>query len=188
MSGQAAQPAASRWDATPTTDSGSSGGGGGKRNRWDEGTPMINAGSMTPGATPLAGSGMMGMMTPAPQLQVPMTPEAHAYLRAQKEIDERNRPLSDAELDDLLPDGYAIQNVPSNYEPLMTPSRKAMATPTPMADRGYAIPEEVGKDTYDIPQTPSGDLLSKPEDVKFFGKLMEDVNEAELVRIYCLIM
>lgn len=42
-------------------------------------------------------------------MKTPLTPEAYNQLKWTKEIDERNRPLSDAELDDLFPkDGYKV--------------------------------------------------------------------------------
>ena len=45
--------------------------------------------------------------------------------RLQSELDERNRPLTDEDLDDLLPsDGFEILIPPESYKPIRTPSRK----------------------------------------------------------------
>lgn len=93
------------------------------RSRWDEtpanigpsATPMVGAG-VTPGffsgATPAA---TMGMETPATaalrQQQVPMTPEQYQEMKQQREMWERNRPLTDEELDAMLPgekEGYKV--------------------------------------------------------------------------------
>lgn len=41
--------------------------------------------------------------THAHTLQVPMTPEQYQEARMQKEMWERNRPLTDEELDSMLP-------------------------------------------------------------------------------------
>jgi hypothetical protein len=54
----------------------------------------------------------MGMKTPAAPF-VPMTPEQAAIYKWEKEIDDRNRPLSDEELDALMPPGYKVLSPPS---------------------------------------------------------------------------
>lgn len=63
-------------------------------------TPM---GGMTPGATPMGG---MDMQTPTPgqlHLRTPMTPDQYNLLKWEREMDERNKPLSDEELDAMFP-------------------------------------------------------------------------------------
>ncbi|KAK9858437.1 hypothetical protein WJX84_009169, partial [Apatococcus fuscideae] len=141
--------------ATPTPKRG--------RSRWDE-TPMgpgMTPGGMTPGATPGPGAtpmmgatptigptpmGGMGMETPSPsQLgKVPLSAEQYQSLRWEREIEERNRFLSDEELDSMLPpDGYKVLEPPSGYAPIRTPARKLMGTPTPIGGTPmYQIPEE----------------------------------------------
>jgi splicing factor 3B subunit 1 len=43
------------------------------------------------------------------QLQgVPMTPEQANMMRYQQEMDERNREMTDAELDAMFPEGYEV--------------------------------------------------------------------------------
>merc|ERR1719203_1660606 len=103
---------------------------------------------MTPGATPFGGmamfSGVMGdtplgtpgmasMATPVgltPNFSA-MTPEQIQAYRYDSEINERNAPMSDEELDAIFPlTGYEIVRPPANYQPI----RKTMmstATPTP---------------------------------------------------------
>ena len=72
---------------------------GGKRSRWDE-TPASRAfGSGT--ATPLLSGGQ--------------TPLAGGVSLVQQEMMWRNRPLSDEELDALLPGGYRIVTPPESY-------------------------------------------------------------------------
>lgn len=70
---------------------------------------------MTPGATPQAGwtpgQTPAGMVTPSPSLAQaglggpgePMTPELARQMRWERELDERNRPLADEDLDAMFP-------------------------------------------------------------------------------------
>ena len=83
-----------------------------RRSRWDE-TPVSQMGNSTPSFTPSgvtpAGAQAMAMQTPTPGHLVSMTPEQLQAYRWEREIDERNRPLSDDELDALFPkEGYKV--------------------------------------------------------------------------------
>jgi splicing factor 3B subunit 1 len=205
--------ARSRWDETPVASSGSSSGwdvsqatpngnmslstplvtpgGTKKRSRWDE-TPVGNvAGGETPRG-PLAGGETpgaalaMGLLTPASYLG-PMTPEISQRIRWEAEIEERNRPLSDEELDAMFPaTGYKIVDPPASYQPIRTPQRKLLATPTPMgATPGFSIQQTPTRESYGVPATPSeggaGIPFIKPEDYQYFGKLLdEEVDEEDL--------
>ena len=87
-------------------------------------TPQIgDHGQMTPGGinnTPGTQMTPGGMTTPT-YLQN-LTPEMIQKLRIEREIDERNKPLTDEELDKLLPgptDGYEIVKPPESYRALM---------------------------------------------------------------------
>ncbi|KAI9099335.1 armadillo-type protein [Phlyctochytrium arcticum] len=171
-----------RWDETPVE--GATAGSatpGGKRSRWDE-TPVGVTNQFA--ATPV---GNLGLMTPtAGQMNVPMTPEAVNALRWEKEIDYRNRYLSDEELDAMFPsEGYKILEPPATYVPIRTPARKLVATPTPMAGTsGFVMQEEVhGAPMYDaLPEIPGvgGLQFFKPEDMQHFAKLMDEKDEAEM--------
>ncbi|KAF7721252.1 Splicing factor 3B subunit 1 [Apophysomyces ossiformis] len=163
--------AGSEWDATPTASTT-------KRSRWDA-TP-VNV-DLT-AATPVGG---LGMMTPTPrQLAVPMTPEAVNNLRWERELDARNRPLSDEELDAMFPaTGYKILEPPQGYVPIRTPSRKLLATPTPMGDAGFALQDDVRAPIMDLPQEIPGvgELpFFKDEDMQHFGKLLEERDETAM--------
>uniref|UniRef100_A0A7S0WT61 TOG domain-containing protein n=1 Tax=Chlamydomonas leiostraca TaxID=1034604 RepID=A0A7S0WT61_9CHLO len=200
-----------RWDdATPKLGGNATPGWGGEtpsaqadggakkpRSRWDE-TPA----NLGPGATPMVGQGITpsfftgatpaataGMETPAAaalqriQAQVPMTPEQYQEMRTQREMYERNKPLTDEELDSMLPgekEGYKIMAPPANYKPVIDPAKKLMATPTPMMTPFYAIPEENNQLKKDMPVAPEGLPEMKPEDMQYFAKLLQDVDEAEL--------
>lgn len=189
----------SRWDATPSAtpsaDDGRTPGAGGatpgatpsgpKRSRWDE-TPMQGGATpagRTPGATPVGG---LGAVTPSPsQMKLSeMTPEQQTTLRLQFELDKRNRPLTDEELDAFLPgpkDGFQIVNPPAHYKPIRTPSRKLMSTPTPMGTDGmYHMPEAVEQLDIPVHEVDGEIALTKPEDHQFFGKLLENVDEDQL--------
>lgn len=188
--------AVSRWDMpTPQRGAGATGFGatpadGKKRSRWDE-TPVAGAGAggsqygMTPGATPM--SGVLGMATPmssAGGYAATMTPELAQQMRWEAEVDERNRPWTDEELDSIFPvSGYKILDPPANYKPIRTPQRKLLATPTPMgATPGFQITQTPARDQYGVATaTAAGDMpFIKPEDQQYFGKLLEEIDEEEL--------
>eukprot|EP00200_Dunaliella_tertiolecta_P005817 CAMPEP_0202341054 /NCGR_PEP_ID=MMETSP1126-20121109/2226_1 /ASSEMBLY_ACC=CAM_ASM_000457 /TAXON_ID=3047 /ORGANISM="Dunaliella tertiolecta, Strain CCMP1320" /LENGTH=1282 /DNA_ID=CAMNT_0048931841 /DNA_START=176 /DNA_END=4025 /DNA_ORIENTATION=+ len=199
-----------RWDTTPAQIGGTTPAWGGEtpaaemgatqkkgKSRWDE-TPA----ALGPGATPAGGVGItpgfftgatpaggVGMETPAAaalqkiQAQVPMTPEQYQEARTQREMWERNKPLSDEELDAMMPgekEGYKVMPVPANYQPIIDPAKKLMATPTPSMTPFYSIPEESNQLRKDMPEAPEGLPEMKPEDMQYFAKLLQDVDEAEL--------
>ncbi|KAL8431853.1 hypothetical protein ACSSS7_004982 [Eimeria intestinalis] len=139
-------------------------------------TPMTSG--LTPGVTPLAMTGLgTTPLTPGTPIQ---TPEQLLALRLQQEFDERNRYLTDEELDRIMPtEGYEIVQPPSDYNPpptsaavaaararqqalassgmtAATPGVAAGATPlglTPM----YVMPEEGGISVKAL--DPTGSLL-----------------------------
>ena len=195
------------WDATPKIVAG--GGGVGPtpkrtRSRWDE-TPLIRAGAAgDPNATPLGAGAFDGGATPGPgQLagmvtpdihglaaqhmaaaNVPMTPEQYNAMRWEREVEARNAPLTDEDLDLMLPsEGYKILPVPDSYVPIRTPARKLMATPTPYggATPGfYAMPDEDRGQAFDVPDTPADLPTMKPEDYQYFAPLLKETEEEEL--------
>lgn len=209
-SNEAARPVRNRWDQTPVTESsinlppsrwdnqtvtsvsvGSDAAGNKKRSRWDE-TPIAQTVggaavafvAATPGATPM-GNLALTMSTPlSGGISVPQTPEMVQQARWEAEVDERNRPLSDGDLDSLFPaNGYVIIDPPASYVPIRTPQRKLLATPSPMsATPGFSMGETPSRDAYGVPMTPSDSAMPfiKPEDQQYFGKLMEEVDEIEL--------
>ena len=104
----------SRWDETPQVGATPGTGtpmtvtpfGKGGMNTPGGGTPGGISG--TPGVTP-GGTLAMQMNTPTPGHLISMTPEQMQAYRWEKEIDERNRPLTDDELDQLMPfEGYKV--------------------------------------------------------------------------------
>lgn len=129
------------WAETPRADrSGESvietpGTVGKRRSRWDEtpqsqrvggvSTPSMSATPSLGGATPSfaggtpnfsrqtpAGALAMGMMTPSTGAVGSMTPEQMQAWRWEKEMDDRNKPMSDDELDAVFPqDGYKVSSL-----------------------------------------------------------------------------
>lgn len=96
--GRFIDPTPGRFGETPTPKRG-------VKSRWDDKTPIVG------GQTPTNFIGLTPSMTPG--LSTPgltsLTPERLQMLRWEKEIDERNRPLSDEDLDQLLPiEGYEV--------------------------------------------------------------------------------
>ncbi|XP_021947605.1 splicing factor 3B subunit 1 isoform X2 [Folsomia candida] len=167
-----------------------------RRSRWDETpavamTPSTPATPMTPhtpsmmtpsGATPM-GPKAMAMATPSPSQLAQMTPEQLQAYRWEKEIDERNRPLSDEELDQMFPPGYKVLPPPAGYIPIRTPARKLSATPTPIAGtpQGFFIQTEEKSGKFQEAQPKDGNLpFLKPEDAQYFDKLLIDVDEDTL--------
>ncbi|GKB40093.1 splicing factor 3B subunit 1 [Tanacetum coccineum] len=167
-----------------------------QRSRWDE-TPAT-MGSATPGgATPAAAytSGLtpfggVDIATPTPgaiQMRAAMTPEQYNLARLEKDIKDRNRPLTDEELDVMFPqEGYKILEPPTSYFPIRTPVRKLLATPTPLGTPLYLILEENRNQMYDVlKEMPDGLPFMKPEDYQYFSALLE-VEEEEWKKSYDL--
>ncbi|GBG61498.1 hypothetical protein CBR_g21841 [Chara braunii] len=186
-----ATPAGMTWDATPkvgiATPTPKR-----QRSRWDEtpatmGSATPTAGAtpsmFTPGVTPL---GAADLATPTPghiALRTPMTPEQYNALRWERDIEERNRPLSDEELDAMFPqEGYKILEPPASYVPIRTPARKLLATPTPVGGTPmYQIPVEDRTQQFDVPKEPPGGLpFLKPEDYQYFGSLLNEKEDEEM--------
>ena len=175
------------------------------RSRWDE-TPAASLGGATPapgtvgwaggatpagygGATPAAGAAGAAAAAAAATAfadavagGVPLTPEQYAALRWEREVAERNRPLSDGDLDAMLPtEGYKILDQPPSYVPIRTPSRKLMATPGPSATPMYGVPSEDRSQRFDVPQLSIEGLPDmKPEDYQYFAPLLKESVEEEL--------
>jgi splicing factor 3B subunit 1 len=138
---------------------------------------------MTPGGITPMGPKAMGMATPSPSQLLQMTPEQLQAYRWEKEIDDRNRPFSDEELDQMFPPGYKILPPPAGYVPIRTPARKLSATPTPIAGTpaGFFIQQEEKSSKFIETQPKGGNLpFLKPEDAQYFDKLLLDVDEESL--------
>lgn len=165
-SAEAAKPKRSRWDQAPSVGGPDGADAPKKRSRWDQ----------APSATPM---GNQGLATPMHQSQ-----QAHPLPPAfGSDISGRNMPLSDEELDLLLPgenEGYKILEPPPGYEPVRAPAHKLMQTPAPATGFMMQDPDQVrlgGK-----PMAPElsgvGDLqFLKPEDMAYFGKLNDGADE-----------
>jgi len=181
----------SRWDetpgATPSMTPGATPLGGATPSMTPGGaTPSSTPVMMTPGGSTPMGQKAMGMATPSAAQMAQMTPEQMQAYRWEREIDERNRPLMDEELDQMFPPGYKILQPPSTYIPIRTPARKLMATPTPMMGQTpsgfYMQQENLDKSSKFVDNQPKGQNLPflKPEDAQYFDKLLVDVDEDQL--------
>ncbi|KAG5552316.1 hypothetical protein RHGRI_010408 [Rhododendron griersonianum] len=177
------------WDATPKLARLATPTPKRQRSRWDEtpatigsATPMAGAtpaAAYTPGVTPLGG---VELATPTPRainLRGAITPEQYNLVRWEKDIEERNCPLTDEELDAMFPmEGYKILEPPPSYVPIRTPDRKLLATPTPLGTPLYSIPEENRGQQFDVPkELPGGLPFMKPEDYHYFGALLNEEEE-----------
>ena len=162
----------SRWDQTPSIPGADGQPAPGKRSRWDQAPTM---GSATP-------VGNQGMATPMHPSQAGGVPTAFGT-----DISSRNAPLSDEELDLMLPsEGYKILEPPPGYAPVRAPARRVMSTPLPETTStgvgGFMMqepenPRSMGKQLpTEIPGV--GDLqFFKTEDMAYFGKLVDGADE-----------
>ncbi|KAL2340581.1 hypothetical protein Fmac_008521 [Flemingia macrophylla] len=185
-----ATPAGMTWDATPKLSGMATPTPKRQRSRWDETPATMGSATPLPGATPAAAYtpgvtpvGGVELATPTPgSLQGSITPEQYNLLRWERDIEERNRPLTDEELDAMFPqEGYKILDPPASYVPIRTPARKLLATPTPLGTPLYQIPEENRGQQFDVPkEAPGGLPFMKPEDYQYFGALLNEENEEEL--------
>jgi splicing factor 3B subunit 1 len=163
----------SRWDETPAPDGMAVDDGQKRRSRWDQ-APTLG------GATPVGNQGLATPMHPS-QTGGLFTPAFGT------DISARNAPISDEELDLMLPtEGYKILEPPPGYAPIRVAAKKMTATPAPIASAsgigGFMMQEpenarSLGKQLpTDIPGV--GDLqFFKAEDMAYFGKLVDGSDE-----------
>lgn len=195
-------------DATPVGLGGSSGQAGGNGASLLDATPVAGGGASLLDATPAAGAAGGVMATPTPSaLHAAAAAMAAAgsapvaRTRFEMEVEERNRPMTDEELDVLLPgedEGYVVVAPPSDYRPLMTPMRKLMATPTPAGGGatpgGFRMTSTPAAEDYGVPlpggasatsalsaeEVPAGQTAAgadlpaiRPEEAHLFGALLD---------------
>ena len=162
-----------------------------KRSRWDQ-TPSLGAPvGETPrrrsrfdqapavGATPI---GAAGLVTPMhPSMGGPVIPTTFGT-----DVSARNAPLSDEQLDEMLPsEGYKILEPPPGYAPIRTIAQKAIAAATPAGASGFGgfMMQEPDSGRTLGKQLPTeipgvGDLqFFKAEDMAYFGKLTDGSDE-----------
>lgn len=150
----------SRWDKTPAPEGAVQ--APTKRSRWDQ-APSLSG----PVATP----------------SVPTLPVFGT------DISSRNAPLSDEELDAMLPsEGYKILEPPPGYEPIRNYAKRAAVPATATSSGtigGFMMqesenPRSMGKQLpTEIPGV--GDLqFFKAEDMTYFGKLVDGAEESTL--------
>lgn len=164
------KPKKSRWDQTPAPGAAEP---PKRRSRWDQ-APSLTAASSA-GAT----------TAPTIPAGVPLPPVTFGT-----DISGHNAPLSDEELDLMLPsEGYKILEPPPGYAPIRQPARKLMATPAAVASStgigGFMMqePEDARQMAKQLPaDIPGvGDLqFFKPEDMTYFGKLVDGADENSL--------
>ena len=183
---------ASRWDETPRNEPSAA----------MMQTPITTGGAGGLGSeTPLMTGSSAFMQTPArssefggaqQQQQIPMTPDQLRSARHDREMEERNRFMTDDELDAILPGlpQYKILEQPKNYVPLRTPARKAQFSvggQTPLtsagasaASGGFSIPEENRSQMFDVPDVPEDLPTMKAEDYQYFAPLLKEIDEDAL--------
>mmetsp|Transcript_16124 Transcript_16124/g.34852 ORF Transcript_16124/g.34852 Transcript_16124/m.34852 type:complete len:1255 (+) Transcript_16124:60-3824(+) len=190
-----------RWDETPMEDIGVTPGAGVDATPTDatpmggmdagatptatpSATPMGGMGMFTPGATPLGTPGMANMATPVgltPDF-ASMTPEQVQSWRYDNEINERNAPMTDEELDAIFPtSGYEIVRPPANYQPIR---KTVMSTPTPTPGGTplFSMQDPDAPKPFEVPASPSvGEMpMIKPEDYSYFAPLLSSADDDNL--------
>lgn len=159
----------SRWDEAPAIPVPGADAGSKKRSRWDQ----------APAATPVGNSGLATPMHPTQTAVLPMAPLS-------TETSARNAPISDEELDAILPgeaEGYKVLEPPPGYAPVRAPVHKLMQTPAPATGFMMQDPNSARMSSHQLPkEIPGvGDLqFFKPEDMQYFSKLTESVDEEHL--------
>jgi splicing factor 3B subunit 1 len=156
----------SRWDSTaaPAATNGESDAPK-RRSKWDVAGPAGGADATSAG--------------------VPATP-SQQVMPFGTDVNSRNAPISDEELDELLPsEGYQILVPPPGYEPLRAPAKRVAPSATPLPTGSFMNQEPVdaramGKQLpSEIPGV--GDLqFFKNEDMQYFGKLVDGADENDL--------
>ena len=160
----------SRWDQAPALAAPGAPEAGKKRSRWDQAptaTPVGNSALVTPMHTSQLGGAVPSFGT---------------------DIAGPNAPISDEELDALLPgeaEGYKVLEPPPGYAPVRAPTHRVAATPLPANYGGFMMqdPESGRLGQNQVPkEIPGvGDLqFFKPEDMAYFGKLTDGSDENAL--------
>ena len=189
------------------------------KSNWDSKTPVNYTPATLNDATPTSVCSFLPQFnyiaSPAPNqygLVNNLTPERIKQLRWEKELEERNRPLADEELDELIQvsgyevcfpnnyflsfsSGYLRQIVkpPAEYQPMRAPGRRVNPGQSPFqstpnyagqadATVSYRLTENLRP--MEVPGTPMtgpGALPAiKPEDLGYFGALLQPIDEREL--------
>ncbi|KAM9966389.1 hypothetical protein ACTFIR_006601 [Dictyostelium discoideum] len=199
-----ATPRRNRWDETPVSKPSTGVEETPKRrSRWDETPININSGGLSGGVTPNYNAMSNGGVTPifnnmtdggvTPVYNsnnnssssngnsnnkniLMQTPDPY-QAQLQKEIDERNRPWTDEELDSILPsEGYEILQPPANYQPVIASKKLTASTPIGVAGTsgGFFIQEEQSRgQDFGIIDAPDG-ITIKPEDKVYFEKILQE--------------
>lgn len=167
--GETTSKKSSRWDSAPAP--GGEAAPAKKRSKWDQVSDTTGPG--------------IGATNSAP---VDSTPSAKPVMGGfGTDVSGRNAPLSDEELNEMLPnEGYKILDPPPGYEPLNAPSKRLAPAATPAQSGGGFMmqepvdPRSMGKQLpSDIPGV--GDLqFFKAEDMAYFGKLVDGADENDL--------
>ncbi|PJF17187.1 ARM repeat-containing protein [Paramicrosporidium saccamoebae] len=168
-----------RWDETPVAPTHVAETPRRAKTRWDE-TPVNVVASATPRRTDSNSSGSSLAFLPG---SISVNPDQSLAMRWERELEARNRFMTDDELDSVLPsEGYSVLVPPASYVPV-TPSRKLAATPAPGEEDGFRMHESLmsvsnASATF---QPPDEDLPAiKPEDYQYFGKLMESKPDEQM--------
>ncbi|KAM3127536.1 Splicing factor 3B subunit 1 [Paramecium bursaria] len=154
--------------------------------QWGGKTPF--GGGNTPyggfgGATPNTPGNQRTPNTPGQGL---MTSDKMIQYRLEKELEERNRYLTDEDLNAVLPgikDGYEVLRPPDSYKPLKSSIRKLLGTRSVSESPiQYQIPESIRIEVSATPSHPTiGQLPAiKPEEYNLFMQLLQPVNEDDL--------
>jgi len=109
---------------------------------------------------------------------------ASSATKWEQEVSRRNLPLSEAELDAILPsEGYEIVRPPPGYEPAGKRAEES-AKQEDEEDEGMDDTDTVSMMVTDYGELVTPDGVSLPamklEDQQFFGKLMENVDESSM--------
>lgn len=172
--------AKSRWDETPVAQTSAVAGETPKRakSRWDE-TPVAQTSSFaTPSRVDASASFAADPLSFFPSNISSLGDSSGVSSRWERELEARNRFITDEELDNIIPkEGYSILEPPASYVPPTLSKKYSASTPAAPEINGFhmqestAISASAGGMTL---QPPDEDLpVIKAEDFQYFGKLMD---------------
>lgn len=172
----AVTPRMSRWDATPVSHEAIAETPRRSKSRWDE-TPVHREGEDRGNQV---STSFLDPQTFFPR-NIVADPEQALNLRWERELEARNRYMTDEEISGMLPsEGFTVLEPPENYVPV-TPSRKLTATPAVGAIDGFQLAEAQDRIVPFSLQPADADLPAiKAEDYQYFGSLVSSVNPDEM--------
>ena len=151
-----------------------------KRSRWDEATTTLAPAADASKRSRWDMAASSGGAAPASN-QTPASGQPAAFTGFGTDISARNAPLSDEDLDRMLPtEGYKVLEPPPGYEPIRRPTGSSSGAPQTLFDQQAVDVAAIGRAAPEgVPGV--GDLqFFKEADAKYFAKLADGAEDNDL--------